>query len=132
MTASPKQRGFTILELMVVISIIVIILAVGIPIFKQSILRAKETSLKNDLFTLRRMIDEYTFDKKKAPQALDDLVTEGYLKKIPEDPMTHDTNWQVTVEADVMQYLDQTDAGIDDVHSSSNLTSTEGTAYNSW
>ncbi len=127
-----KQRGLTLIELMVVISIISILLSFAIPLFKRSILRAKETTLRNDLFTLRRMIDEYTYDKKKAPQALDDLVAGGYLKQIPEDPMTHDTNWQVTVEADVMQYLDQTDAGIDDVHSSSNLTSTEGTEYSSW
>src|SRR5260370_17483146 len=111
-----NQRGLTLIELMVVISIISILLSFAIPLFKRSILRAKETTLRNDLFTLRRMIDEYTYDKKKAPQALDDLVAGGYLKQIPEDPMTHDTNWQVTVEADLRQYLDQTDAGINDVH----------------
>lgn len=129
---SRNQAGFTLIELMVVLSIIVILFSVAIPVFKRSILRAKESTLKQDLFTLRRVIDEYTKDKKKAPQALDDLINEGYLKEIPKDPMTGDTNWQVTVDADVMEYLDQTDAGIDDVHSASSLTSTEGTEYSSW
>src|SRR5260370_34625390 len=95
-----NQRGLTLIELMVVISIISILLSFAIPLFKRSILRAKETTLRNDLFTLRRMIDEYTYDKKKAPQALDDLVAEGYLKQIPHDPMTADTNWKCTLTAD--------------------------------
>jgi general secretion pathway protein G len=122
----------TLIELMVVISIITILLSFAIPIFKMSILKAKENTLKKDLFAMRKVIDQYTIDKKKAPQSLDDLVAEGYLKQIPKDPMTDDTNWQVTVESDVMQYLDQTDGGVDDVHSSSNLVSTEGTAYSEW
>ncbi len=132
MIISRKQRGFTLIELMIVISVILIMMSIAVPIYKRSILRARETVLKGDLFTLRRTIDEYTYDKKKAPQALDDLVAGGYIREIPKDPMTGDTNWQVTVETDVMQMLDQTDPGIDDVHSSSNLESTEGTAYSSW
>jgi len=132
MVISRKQRGFTLIELMIVISVILIMMSIAVPIYRRSIVRARETVLKGDLFTLRRTIDEYTYDKKKAPQALDDLVAGGYIREIPRDPMTGDTNWQVTVETDVMQMLDQTDPGIDDVHSSSNLLSTEGTAYSSW
>jgi len=132
MIISRKQRGFTLIELLIVISVILIMMSIAVPVYKRSILRARETTLKGDLFTLRRTIDEYTYDKKKAPQALDDLVAGGYIKELPKDPMTGDTNWQVTVETDVMQMLDQTDPGIDDVHSSSNLVSTEGTAYSSW
>ena len=128
---SRTQRGFTLIELMIVISIILILLSFSIPIFKQSILKAKENNLKNDLVTLRTMIDEYTKDKKKAPQSLDDLVTAGYLKEIPKDPITDAADW-TPVESEVMQYLDQTDSGIDDVHSSSNLVSSEGTAYSEW
>jgi general secretion pathway protein G len=132
MIASQKQRGFTILETMVVISIILIMLSIAIPIYRRSMVRANENALKEDLFTLRRTIDQYTKDKLKAPQSLDDLVAAGYLKEIPKDPMTDEANWNVSVESDVMQYLDQTDGGIDDVHSSSNFTSSEGTAYSSW
>lgn len=120
------------MELMIVISVILIMMSIAVPVYKRSILRARETTLKGDLFTLRRTIDEYTYDKKKAPEALDDLVSGGYITEIPKDPMTGDRNWQVTVETDVMQMLDQTDPGIDDVHSSSNLESTEGTAYSTW
>ena len=132
MLISRKPRGFTLMEMMVVISVIVILLAVAIPIFRQSIMKADETTLKTDLFTLRRMIDQYTQDKNKAPESLEDLVAAGYLKQIPKDPMTGEPNWNVTVESDVMQYLDQTDPGVDDVHSSSNCTSSEGTPYSSW
>ena len=132
MLISRKPGGFTLMEMMVVISVIVILLAVAIPIFRQSIMKADETTLKTDLFTLRRMIDQYTKDKNKAPESLEDLVAAGYLKQIPKDPMTGEPNWNVTVESDVMQYLDQTDPGVDDVHSSSNFTSSEGTPYSSW
>lgn len=116
---------------MIVISIILIVISFAVPIFKQSIMKAKENTLKNDLATLRTMIDEYTKDKKKAPQSLDDLVSAGYLKEIPKDPITDEPNW-TPVESDVMQYLDQTDSGVDDVHSSSTLVSTEGTPYSEW
>ena len=129
--AKPRVRGFTLIELMVVISIILVLLSVAVPVYKQSVLNAKETVLRDDLFSLRNLIDEYTYDKKKAPQALDDLVSAGYLKSLPKDPITHAPDWQTTQE-DTMLALDQTQPGIVDVHSSSNQVGTDGTAYSTW
>ena len=84
-----QQRGFTLIELMVVISIIVILLSLAIPNYTSSILHAKETALRDDLYTLRSLIDQYTLDKQKAPTSLQDLVTAGYLKELPKDPFTN-------------------------------------------
>jgi len=130
MVISRKQRGFTLIELLIVISIILILVSLSIPMYKQSILRAKETVLKDDLFTLRRTIDEYTYDKKRAPAALDDLVTDGYLKQIPKDPMTGKADWNPTMEADAS--FEGTEIGIDDIHSSSDTIGTDGAAYSTW
>lgn len=126
-----KSRGFTLMELMIVISLILILVSISIPAYNQSILRAKESVLKQDLFELRSLISQYTLDKQKAPQALDDLVSAGYLKQLPKDPMTGEANWTVEQEDTVMS-PDQTDPGIDDVHSSSNQISSDGTAYSTW
>ena len=126
-----KSRGFTLMELMIVISLILILVSISIPAYNQSILRAKESVLKQDLFQLRSLISQYTLDKQKAPQALDDLVSAGYLKQLPKDPMTGEANWTVQQEDTVMS-PDQTDPGIDDVHSSSNQISSDGTAYSTW
>lgn len=94
------------------------------------ILRAKETVLRDDLYTLRRTIDEYTYDKKQAPASLDALVSDGYLKFIPKDPMTGKADWNPTMEADTS--FSGTDIGIDDIHSNSKKISTEGTPYSDW
>ena len=126
-----RQRGFTLIELMVVISIIVILLSLAIPNYQSSILHAKETALHDDLYTLRSLIDQYTLDKQKAPQSLDDLVQGGYLRQIPTDPMTRETNWEV-VQEDVMMAVDQQEPGITDVHSASGGTASDGTAYSTW
>jgi len=116
----------------VVISIIMIIVSIAVPIYTQSILRAKEAVLRQDLFAMRSAIDQYTMDKSKAPQALHDLMQEGYLREIPKDPFTDSRDtWQVAQE-DVLLSIDQNQPGITDVHSGSNRTASDGTAYNTW
>jgi len=99
--------------------------------YNQSIVQARESVLRSNLNTLRNVIQQYTLDKQKAPQSLDDLVTAGYLRQIPVDPMTKETNWEV-VQEDVMMAVDQQEPGITDVHSASPGTSTDGTAYSTW
>src|ERR1700692_3051734 len=96
MTASAprRDRGFTLIELMIVISLILILVSISVPAYNQSILRAKESVLKQDLFQLRSLISQYTLDKQKAPQSLDDLIQGGYLKVVPKDPMTNEPNWE--------------------------------------
>jgi len=126
-----RSFGFTLLELMIVISIMMILLAVAVPMYNQSIVQARESVLRSNLNMLRNLIQQYTLDKQKAPQSLDDLVQGGYLKQIPVDPMTREANWEV-VQEDVLMAADQQDPGITDVHSASNGTASDGTAYSSW
>ena len=127
-----RERGFTLIELMVVISIIVILLSLASPNYQSSILHAKETALHDDLYTLRSLIDQYTLDKQKAPQSLDDIVQAGYLKQLPKDPFTNARDTWVPVTDDSIMSPDQTEPGIIDVHSGSDQVSSEGTAYSSW
>ncbi len=125
-------QGFTLIEMIVVIAIILILLGVAVPAYNQSILYARESVLRQNLFSLRSVIAQYTEDKQKAPQSLDDLVQAGYLKQIPKDPITDsNTTWQVEQE-DILMSVNQTEPGISDVHSGSNQISSEGTAYSSW
>jgi len=117
---------------MVVVSIILILISVAVPIYNQSIVRAREAVLKQNLFTLRSCIDQYSLDKQKAPQSLEDLVQAGYLKEIPIDPFTAARDsWQVDQE-DVLLSVDQSQPGITDVHSGSSAIGMDGTAYNTW
>jgi len=126
-----RASGFTLLEMMIVISIMVILISIALPIYSQSVLRSREAVLRNDLFELRSLISQYTLDKQKAPQSLDDLVTASYIKILPKDPMTNEANWEV-VQEDVLMAVDQQDPGISDVKSASTSTGTDGTAYNTW
>ncbi len=123
-----QGHGFTLIELMIVISMILILMSIAIPLYNQSILRAKESVLRQDLFTLRSVISQFTLDKQRAPQALEDLVQAGYLKQLPKDPSTGQPNWQVEQE-DVLLAVDQQQPGISDVHSASNQIGSDGTAY---
>jgi general secretion pathway protein G len=126
-----SSRGFTLLELMIVLSIMAILMAIAIPVYNQSVVQARESVLRANLSTLRNVISQYTLDKQKAPQSLDDLVTAGYLRQVPVDPMTREANWEV-VQEDVMMAVDQQNPGITDVHSASSGTASDGTAYSSW
>ena len=129
-----SRRGFTLIELMIVISMMAILVSVAIPAYRESVLRARESVLRQNLFTMRSVISQYTLDKQKAPQALDDLVTGGYLKQIPMDPMTdRNDTWTADQETDTIMSLDQQDqGGIVDVHSGSSGVGSDGTAYNTW
>jgi general secretion pathway protein G len=127
-----RAAGFTLLELMIVITIILILLAMAGGRYEKSILRAKEATLKQDLFVMRTAIQQYTLDKQAAPSSLDDLVQSKYMSQIPKDPMTNATDWHTDFE-DVLLSPEQTSAGLTDVHSSSTATSPfENTAYNTW
>jgi general secretion pathway protein G len=127
-----KDAGFTLVELMIVMAIIGVLAMVAVPSYIQAIKHAREAVLMEDLRTMRAAIDSYTMDKQKAPQALDDLIQDGYLKSLPKDPMTNSTTtWQAD-SSDAMHSLDQTDPGVDDVHSGSDDTGSDGQPYNTW
>ena len=129
---SKKDAGFTLIELLIVMTIILILTAMAIPMFKGSIKQAKEAALKEDLHVMRAAIDSYTMDKQKAPQSLDDLIQDGYLKAVPEDPFTFTKDSWVTETGDALHSLDQTDPGIDDVHSGSQELGSDGQPYSTW
>jgi general secretion pathway protein G len=129
---SGKRRGFSLVELMIVLTIISIIVSIAVPLYQKSIIRAKESVLRNNLFTLRTVIDEYTYDKAKAPQALQDLVTAGYLRQVPIDPMTNSSDtWRLVIE-DMMTATNQSEPGVFDVKSGSDKKSLDGTPYSEW
>jgi general secretion pathway protein G len=127
----PKSRGFTLIELLIVISIILILVGIAAGSYQRTIVRSRETVLKQDLVEMRKAIDNFTMDKQAAPQSLDDLVPD-YLRILPEDPITHAKDWVPDVESVVLS-PDQAGTGITNVHSASDKISPfEGTAYNTW
>lgn len=126
------RKGYTLIEMIIVMAIISVLVAIAVPMYQKSITRTKESLLKNNLFTMRTVIDEYTFDKQKAPQTLQDLVDQGYLRNVPLDPMTgNNQSWRVIME-DAVSSVDQTAPGIYDVRSGSDKKSLEGTVYSEW
>jgi general secretion pathway protein G len=130
--SSRRRFGFTFIELMIVMAVIAVLMAVALPIYTRSIIRSKESVLKNNLFTLRTVIDEYTYDKQKAPQTLQDLVSDGYLRQVPIDPITGSADsWKLIME-DASNTVNQTQPGIFDVRSGADGTSLEGTPYAEW
>ena len=124
--------GFTLLELMIVLTIVMILLTMAAGRYDRSVQRAREATLKQDLFVMRQAIQQYTLDKQAAPSSLDDLVQSKYMSAIPKDPITNKADWQTESE-DVLLSPEQTTTGLTDVHSASNATSPfENSAYNTW
>lgn len=127
-----RSRGFTLLELIIVMSIMAILISIAVPNFRRSIIQSREAVLRQNLFTLRDLISQYTLDKQKAPQSLDDLKSAGYMKDLPRDPMTNSADWQAEQCADdtIMSPDEQDQGGLCDVHSSSSQIGSNGAAYN--
>jgi general secretion pathway protein G len=127
-----NDSGFTLLELIVVMIIITLLATVAVPAFSHHLKAAKEAVLKEDLHTMRAAIDSYTVDKQKAPQSGDDLVTGGYLKTMPKDPITNRTDSWTWDRSDNYSNVDETTTGINDVHSGSQAPSLDGSLYSTW
>lgn len=125
-----RSRGFTLLELMIVISIIIILAAITLPQYQRTITHTREAVLRDDLYKMRSLIDQYAADKGKLPQSLDDLVNAGYMRELPVDPFTGQKDWAMTTGEDPNS--SEGEQGMTDVHSSSTEVSTEGTAYSEW
>ena len=130
MTGKVKQAGFTLLELMIVISIIIILAASTLPQYQKTITHTRETVLKDDLRKMRSLIDQFAADKGRLPQSLDELASEGYMREVPTDPFTGQKDWAITTGEDPNSLEGQ--SGMTDVHSSSAEISTEGTPYSEW
>ncbi|MBN8733109.1 MAG: prepilin-type N-terminal cleavage/methylation domain-containing protein [Acidobacteria bacterium] len=127
-----RRAGYTLIEIIIVMTIISILVSIAVPIYQKMVLRTKETVLRNNLFTIRTVIDEFTYDKQKGPQSLEDLVQAGYLRQVPEDPITgSNSTWKIIME-DALTSVSQTEPGIYDVRSGSDKTSLEGTPYAEW
>ena len=123
-----KKRGFTLVEIMVVVAIIVTILSIAVPFYTTAMVRAKESVLQSNLFTMRSVIDQFTYDKEAPPQSLDELVSEGYLREIPIDPFTESRDtWQMINDAGPTG-----ETGLYDVRSGSDRTALNGTLYSEW
>jgi general secretion pathway protein G len=129
---SKLEAGFTMIELMIVMAIMAVLTTLAVMSYTVAVKHAKEAVLREDLQVMRTAIESYTLDKEKAPQSLDDLVQSGYLRAIPTDPMTHSSDTWVTDSSQDMYSLDESDPGIDDVHSGSSDDGSDGQPYSSW
>jgi general secretion pathway protein G len=127
---NPHSGGFTLLELMIVMFILIILVAVAMPQYQKWVLHARESVLRDDLFQMRKLIDQYAADKGKLPQSLDELVSGGYMREIPEDPITGEKNWNVTIGEDPNST--EGGQGVTDVHSAATDISSDGRPYSEW
>ena len=127
---SAGGAGFTLLELMIVISVIIILAAITLPQYQKTIMHTREAVLRDDLHKMRSLIDQYAADKGSLPQSLDDLVSAGYMREVPVDPFTGQKDWAITTGEDPNSLTGE--QGMTDVHSSSTETSSEGTPYSEW
>jgi general secretion pathway protein G len=126
-----KARGFTLIEMMIVLMIISILIGMAAVIYDKTVKHSREAVLKQDLQTMRQAIDNYTLDKQQAPQSLEDLVEAHYLREIPVDPVCNQKDW-VTHIGDTVLSPDQTSTGVDDVHSGCEQNALDGTSYTTW
>ena len=131
-TSRRAWAGFSLLELMVVASIVIILTSIAVPAYHQHVKRAREAVLREDLYHMRIAIGAYALDKLHGPQSLDELVSGDYLPEIPLDPFTHSRETWVVTEENEIQSVDQTQPGITEVHSGSTLTASDGTPYSTW
>jgi general secretion pathway protein G len=127
-----EAGGFTLIELVIVMTVIGLLASIAIPSYVNSVRRAREAVLREDLHTLRSAIDSYTVDKEQAPQSLDDLVQAGYLKSVPIDPITNHADTWITSQSDALTNISQTQGGMSDVHSGAQGLATDGSTYNNW
>jgi general secretion pathway protein G len=125
------SRGFTLLEMMVVLSVMLILLSITMPIYSQSIKRAREDMFRQNLETLNRVIVQYTLDKQKAPTSLDDLHTAGYIESVPND-ITGSNTWETEEDDKLIMAIGQKDGGIYGVHSGSHRVGSNGKPYSDW
>jgi general secretion pathway protein G len=132
MRSGEKRRAFTLIEMLIVVSIVSVLVALAIPVYQKSLIRTREGVLRSNLLLIRTQIDEYTFDKQKGLQSLQDLVTDGYLRAVPVDPMTGtNQSWKIDMD-DALRFPAQTEPGIFDVHSASSKKALDGTPYTDW
>ncbi len=129
---SSRSGGFTLIELIIVMTIMLVLMGMAIPLYLRYVRAAKEAVLHEDLYTMRKAIDSYTVDKARVSQSLQDLVESGYLKSMPKDPITARSDTWTVNQSDTLNSVDQTQPGIDDVHSGAQEVSLEGTSYNTW